>query len=90
MACLLHPLILYFTLASCISVAISHAEAMCTATERRCACSASHVDVDQLTSFSYCRFVSVFHIYRIGSDVYFQQPFVYHLCVCRVGTPPAR
>ena len=38
--------------ASCISVAISHAEAMCTATERRCACSASHVDVDQLTSFS--------------------------------------
>jgi hypothetical protein len=39
--------------ASCISVAISHAEAMCTATERRCACSASHVDVDQLASFSY-------------------------------------
>jgi hypothetical protein len=46
--------------ASCISVAISHAEAMCTATERRCACSANHVDVDQLTSFSYCRFVSLF------------------------------
>jgi hypothetical protein len=35
--------------ASCISIAISHAEAMCTATERRCACSACHVDVDQLT-----------------------------------------
>jgi len=50
--------------ASCISVAISRAEAMCTATDRRCvkrcACSASHVDVDQLTSFSYCRFVSLF------------------------------
>jgi len=28
--------------------------------QRRCACSASHVDVDQLTSFSYCRFVSLF------------------------------
>jgi hypothetical protein len=40
--------------ANCISVAISHAEAMCTATERRCACSASHVDVNQLTPFSYC------------------------------------
>ena len=39
--------------ASCISVAISHAEGMCTTTERRCACSASHVDVDQITSFSY-------------------------------------
>jgi hypothetical protein len=36
--------------ANCISVAISHAEAMCTATDRRCACSASHVDVDQLTT----------------------------------------
>ena len=33
---------------------------MCTATERRCACSASHVDVDQLTSFSYYRLVSLF------------------------------
>jgi hypothetical protein len=33
---------------------------MCTATDRRCACSASHVDVDQLTSFSYCRFLSLF------------------------------
>jgi len=33
---------------------------MYTATDRRCACSASHVDVDQLTSFSYCRFVSLF------------------------------
>jgi hypothetical protein len=39
------------------SVAISHAEAMCTARavspppklQRRCACSASHIDVDQLT-----------------------------------------
>jgi hypothetical protein len=30
---------------------------MCTATDRRCACSASHVDVDQLTSFSYCVYV---------------------------------
>ena len=51
--------------ASCISVAISHARRsyvhrMCTATDRRCACSASHVDVDQLTSFSYCRFLSLF------------------------------
>eukprot|EP00964_Phaeocystis_antarctica_P087144 scaffold55253_cov61-Phaeocystis_antarctica.AAC.3 len=35
--------------ASCISVAISHTDAMCSATERRCACSASHVDVDQLS-----------------------------------------
>ena len=46
--------------ASCISVAISHADAMCSATERRCACSASQVDVDQLTSCSYCRLVSLF------------------------------
>jgi hypothetical protein len=48
--------------ASCISVAINHLPRrsyMCTATGRRCACSASHVDVDQLTSFSYCRFVSL-------------------------------
>lgn len=35
--------------ASCISVAISHAAAMCNATESRCACGASHVDIDQLT-----------------------------------------
>ena len=45
----------------CISVADlprrSSAEAMCTATERRCACPASHGDVDELTSFSYCRWV---------------------------------
>jgi hypothetical protein len=51
--------------ASCISVAISHArrsyvhrhrQALCLQREPR----RRNVDVDQLTSFSYCRFLSLF------------------------------
>jgi hypothetical protein len=53
--------------ASCISVAISHAEAMCTATERRCPlclpARATSTSISSLRSRWYCRFVSLFRTF---------------------------